>query len=131
MPLISDDGLLSACPPAETHKFYFCPDMEPDECWLFKQWDTRKDKGARVCFHSAVHDPFHDMDGIESISGLEGRLRSHTVSRMPTRRSLECRLVMTFPSAEHSTAKLQCGARECNLRNICDAPSSKCDLWDH
>ena len=61
MPLISDDGLLSACPPAETHKFYFCPDMEPDECWLFKQWDTRKDKGARVCFHSAVHDPFHDM----------------------------------------------------------------------
>jgi hypothetical protein len=104
--LRSDDGLLSACPPAETHKFYFCPDMEPDECWLFKQWDTRTDKGARVCFHSAVHDPFYDADGTGSISGLEGRLRSHTVSRMPTRRSLECRLVMTFPSVKASTSKL-------------------------
>ena len=77
----SDDGLLSACPFDPAHRFFFCSDMRPDEAWLFKQWDTREGPDARVCFHSAVHDPFYDGGG----------------QRMPTRRSLECRLVLTFP----------------------------------
>jgi len=77
----SDDGLLSACPFDPAHRFFFCSDMRPDEAWLFKQWDTREGPDARVCFHSAVHDPFYDEGG----------------QRMPTRRSLECRLVLTFP----------------------------------
>ena len=106
----SDDGCLSACPPLPTNRFYYCPDMRPDEAWLFKQWDTRRDKAARICFHSAVHDPVYDVqvDGAKALAGLEGRLTSHTVSQMPTRRSLECRMVMTFPKpvAEDSRSKL-------------------------
>ena len=96
----SDDGLLSACPPLPTHRFYHCSDMRSDEAWLFKQWDTRRDQGARMCFHSAVHDPRYDAEGAERLSGLQGRLQSHAVSLMPTRRSLECRMVMTFPKRE-------------------------------
>ena len=108
----SDDGMLAACPPLPTHRFYYCPDMKPDEAWLFKQWDTRSDDPgrARICFHSAVHDPFYDAEGAERLAGLAGRMKSHTVSQMPTRRSLECRMVMTFPKQsarqEEETAKL-------------------------
>ena len=97
--------MLAACPPpppatTQNRRFYFCSDMQPHEAWLFKQWDTRTDKAARVCFHSAVHDPFYDAPGSEKLAGLQGRMKSHTVSQMPTRRSLECRMVMVFPKQQ-------------------------------
>lgn len=85
--LRSDDGLLAACPYRPTHRFVFCPDMHPDEACLFKQWDSREEVDAKCCFHSSMHDTFHDKD-----------------PSYPPRRSLECRLVLTFPKEPKAPA---------------------------
>lgn len=62
------------------HRWVYCSDMRPDECWLFKQWDTREEAGARASFHCSFHDPFHDA-----------------WKECPGRRSVEARILLTFP----------------------------------
>lgn len=81
-----NDSSLGVCATYDPgHRFYYCPDMRPDQGWLFKQWDSREGIGARQSFHTAFEDPFH-----------EGR------DDLPDRRSLECRLVLTFPKSPAS-----------------------------
>jgi len=67
------------------HRGVFCPDMRPDEAWLFKQYDTREGV-ARQCFHNSFRDPFHEKD-----------------SDLPGRRSVEFRILLTFPKQPASS----------------------------
>lgn len=68
----------------EAHKWVFCPDMQPGEAWLFKQYDTRA--GVVPCaFHNSFHDPFHDPD-----------------PSCPGRRSCELRILLAFSEGESS-----------------------------
>lgn len=65
---------------APQHRWVYCPDMGPDEAALFKQYDWRPSAATtRVSFHSSFSDKFH-ADWKEC----------------PGRRSVECRLVLTF-----------------------------------
>lgn len=65
---------------APHHRWIFCSDMRPDEGWIFKQFDTRDDGRAKMCFHNSFHDPFHDP-----------------LPETPGRRSAEYRILLTFP----------------------------------
>ena len=38
-------------------RWYYAPDMQPDEVWLFKNYDSTKVGTARFAAHSAFHDP--------------------------------------------------------------------------
>ena len=55
------------------------------EAWLFKQWDTREGV-AKASFHTSFHDPFYDAK-----------------PDTPGRRSVEFRLLLTFPKKEASS----------------------------
>ncbi len=61
------------------HRWYFKPDMSPQEAMLFKQYDCRQGVRARACWHNSFHDKFHD-GWVEC----------------PGRRSIELRLLLTF-----------------------------------
>lgn len=61
------------------HRWVFCSDQKPNEAWFFKQWDTRPNV-AKSVFHNSFIDPFHASD-----------------PNCPTRRSVELRLLLTFP----------------------------------
>lgn len=61
------------------HRWVYCPDMKPDEeGWLFTQYDERP--GFMPSFHCSFYDPFYDGQSPPA----------------PGRRSLECRMVLTF-----------------------------------
>lgn len=72
-----------------SHRWVYCSDMRPDECWLFKQWDTR-DGQASGSFHCSFHDPFHDH-----------------WKECPGRRSVEARILVTFPKQEDRAKTLE------------------------
>lgn len=75
---------------SQDHRWVFCPDMTPQEAWLFKQYDYRRDAKAKCCFHISVPDPFHDA-----------------WKECPGRRSIETRILLTFDkNQELSPAKL-------------------------
>ena len=62
------------------HRWVFCPDMAPSECLVFKHFDFRPDAAdCRSSFHASCPDPF--LDGWPECPG---------------RRSLECRILLTF-----------------------------------
>ena len=63
------------------HRWYFAPDMRADEAVIFKQYDWRPGTRARVCPHVSFRDRFHDR-----------------WDDCPGRRSIECRLLLTFES---------------------------------
>lgn len=61
------------------HRWVYISDQRPSEAWLFKQYDTRPNV-AKCTFHNSFHDPFHVQE-----------------SETPGRRSVEFRLVLSFP----------------------------------
>ena len=62
------------------HRWVFCPDMTPDESVVFKHYDFRPDAAdCRSSFHASCSDRFHDG-----------------WPECPGRRSLECRILLTF-----------------------------------
>lgn len=61
------------------HRWVFCPDMDPSEGWLFKQYDFRPDAKSKVAFHYSFADPFHD-----------------NWKECPPRRSIEFRILLTY-----------------------------------
>lgn len=61
------------------HRWYFIPDMSPEQALLFKQYDWRPGVASRVCFHNSFRDRFHE--------GWE---------ECPGRRSVEVRVLLTF-----------------------------------
>lgn len=68
------------------HRWVYLPDMRPDEAVIFKQHDYRLGTGrARTGCHSAFSDHFHDAD-----------------KECPGRRSIECRLLLTFDAGPQS-----------------------------
>jgi len=77
-----DESLLCGPSYSPSHRWVFCPDMKPEEAWLFKQFDTRENV-ARQAFHNSFHDPFYDKD-----------------PSMPQRRSCEFRMVLLFPKPD-------------------------------
>lgn len=89
----SNDSLVVSAPPyAPTHRWVYLPDMPPDHAWLFKQYDEREGV-AKCAFHNSFSDPVNAQD-----------------TTKPGRRSLECRIVLTFPKQRgdgaRSSAKL-------------------------
>jgi hypothetical protein len=58
-------------------RWYYAPDMQPDEAWLFKNYDSATVGTARFAAHSAFQDP---------------TLRSH----IPARESIEVRAFAMF-----------------------------------
>lgn len=73
------------------HRWVFCPDMRTDEAILFKQYDMRGGGLAATSFHASFHDGYHDA-----------------WEECPGRRSIECRLILTFH--EEDVAAEQKGA---------------------
>lgn len=72
------------------HRWIFCSDQRTDEAWIFKQYDTRGGPaGPKMAFHNSFHDPFHDSDPSK-----------------PMRRSLEARVLLTFPPDSAPFSKL-------------------------
>lgn len=67
-----------------THRWVYCPDMQVNEAWLFTQYDTREGR-TQCTFHSSFHEPFYDQK-----------------SDTPGRRSLEFRIILTFPKQASS-----------------------------
>ena len=63
------------------HRWYFRPDMSPEEALIFKQYDFRENVEAQACWHNSFHDRFHDE-----------------WDNCPGRRSIELRLLLTFKS---------------------------------
>lgn len=64
---------------APDHRWYYIPDMTPEQALIFKQYDWRKGAASRVCFHNSFRDRFHeDWDDC------------------PGRRSVEVRVLLTF-----------------------------------
>ncbi len=39
-----------------SQRWYYAPDMQPDEAWLFKNFDSKIESPARFAAHSAFHD---------------------------------------------------------------------------
>lgn len=81
IPIPAQDAPAIAPAYSPNHRWYFRPDMSPEEGVVFKQCDFRKIEGARACWHSSFHDRFHD-----------------DWDRCPGRRSIEIRLLLTFES---------------------------------
>lgn len=77
---LAEDTFINGPTYSPSHRWVFCSDMRPDEALFFKQIDTR-DGVAKVSYHNAVRDPFHEADDPER----------------PFRRSLELRVLLTFP----------------------------------
>eukprot|EP00049_Salpingoeca_infusionum_P026152 m.24102 g.24102 ORF g.24102 m.24102 type:complete len:415 (-) comp8560_c0_seq2:91-1335(-) len=69
---------------AHLHKWYYYPQMKPDEVILFKQWDSDPTKQARICMHTAFEDPTAASDA-------------------PPRESIEVRCVCYFPDHTPNT----------------------------
>lgn len=63
-----------------SHRWVYISDQRPDECWLFKHYDTREDR-VQSCFHTSFHDPYHEDEPDDSHG----------------RRSAEFRCLLTFP----------------------------------
>jgi hypothetical protein len=42
---------------SEAHRWYYYPEMEPNEVLIFKHYDSRKDQGARRVPHCAFDTP--------------------------------------------------------------------------
>ncbi len=61
---------------AEQHNWYYYPEMQVDECLIFKVYDKHED-GPRFVFHTAFDDP-------------------QTPSDAPARRSIEARVIIFF-----------------------------------
>ncbi|MYB35273.1 MAG: hypothetical protein F4X92_09190 [Gammaproteobacteria bacterium] len=67
----------------EAQKWYYFPDLNPDEVLIFKQYDTReKNPALRTCFHTAFINP-----------GTPGAAPRR-------RRSVEARVLAIFPEQE-------------------------------
>jgi hypothetical protein len=49
------------------HRWYYFPDMQPDEVVIFKQWDTDESKALCVP-HSAFEDPTSRSDAVPRTS---------------------------------------------------------------
>ena len=62
------------------HRWFFVPDMRPEEAVIFKQYDWRPGVAARACWHDSFRDRFHD-----------------DWEECPGRRSIEFRILLTFP----------------------------------
>ena len=67
------------------HRWYYFPRMTKSEILLFKQWDSDDTCPARMCFHTAFHDPT--------------ALRRTT----PARESIEVRAIAFFPNHQPNT----------------------------
>lgn len=67
---------------APGHRWVFCSDQRPDEAWVFRQYDEREGV-TKCCFHNSFSDPFHVQN-----------------PDTPGRRSVEFRLVLSFPKKE-------------------------------
>ncbi len=78
IPAAAQDAPAIAPSFAAGHRWYFAPDMRPDEGVLFKHYDWRVGSGAPAAWHTSFHDRFHDRSGL------------------PGRRSIEIRLLLTF-----------------------------------
>lgn len=78
---------------APQHRWVYCPDMLPEEAVIFKHYDFRPQVPARATFHTSLPDHFHDA-----------------WKECPGRRSIECRLLLTFDdegkSARAAASKL-------------------------
>ncbi len=61
------------------HRWYFIPDMAPEQALVFKQYDFRPDAASRVCFHNSFRDRFHE-----------------DWEDCPGRRSIEVRVLVAF-----------------------------------
>ncbi|MCY3884691.1 MAG: CmcJ/NvfI family oxidoreductase [Gammaproteobacteria bacterium] len=47
----------------EDHRWYYYPDMKPNELLIFKQYDTRaEDPCLRQVYHGAIHNPYAPED---------------------------------------------------------------------
>jgi hypothetical protein len=62
--------------PSSSHRWYYFPLMEKEECLIFKVFDSKED-GSRFTFHSAFDDP-------------------NTPANAPDRESIEVRAVVCF-----------------------------------
>ena len=61
------------------HRWFFTPDMRPEEAVIFKQYDWRESVAARACWHNSFRDNFHDA-----------------WEECPGRRSIEFRILLAF-----------------------------------
>lgn len=61
------------------HRWFYFPDMTPEEALVFKQYDWRTDVESHVCFHNSFRDRFHE-----------------SWADCPGRRSVEVRILTTF-----------------------------------
>merc|ERR1711907_137048 len=64
----------------EAHKWYYYPEMEQEECLVFKVYDKKED-GPRFVFHTAFDDP-------------------RTPADAPARNSIECRTIAFFDNKD-------------------------------
>ena len=62
--------------------------MGQEEAWMFKQYDTRGGL-PKMAFYNSFHDPFHDQ-----------------WAECPARRSIEARVLLTFPKDSAPFSKL-------------------------
>lgn len=74
----SDAPAIAPCY-APQHRWVFLPDMQVEEAVLFKQYDFRPNATAKATFHCSFPDRFHNA-----------------WKDCPGRRSVECRLILTF-----------------------------------
>ena len=79
LPVPAQDAPAIAPVYSPNHRWFFAPDMSPEEAVIFKQYDCRENMEARACWHNSFHDTFHD--------GWQD---------CPGRRSIEIRLLLTF-----------------------------------
>ena len=92
-----------------TQRWYYYPDLEPDEVLIFRQYDTRQESLARrTVFHQAVVDPTSSEDA-------------------PMRSTIEVRMQAVF---EIETEKEERKARFVGEISDHYADGRKCDWWE-
>ena len=63
--------------------------MTEEEAVIFKQYDFRTNAQSKATFHQAFPDPYHDA-----------------WDECPPRRSIECRILLTYPPEQPLNATL-------------------------
>ena len=79
IPVPGGDAPSIAATYSPEHRWFFVPDMSPEQALIFKQYDWRPDVPSRVCFHNSFRDRFHD-----------------DWPDCPGRRSIEVRVLLAF-----------------------------------
>lgn len=93
VPVSSQDAPSLGVAFAPRHRWVYLPDMLPTEAVVFKQYDFRPCAAAKCTFHHAVTDGFHDA-----------------WKECPGRRSIECRVFLTFDGTSSSGSEATAAA---------------------